>query len=268
MVCYTSQKALKMLSRSSMSLFRGFCRQILTRNCSGAAVVASESGTMSSAHDAQQGLALKENCILVDKDDNAIGASSKADCHRVNRETGEVKLHRAFSVFLFNSKGEMLVQRRSVHKITFPDTYTNACCSHPLYDIELEREEPNAIGVRRAAQRRLNYELGIPTAQIQPENFHFLTRIHYQNTGDGEWGEHEVDYILFLQKDVDLHPNENEVSEVRFIKRNEIDTAVNKFEAPLTPWFRLILKHKLKEWWDNLHQLERFEDDKTIYRFS
>lgn len=52
-------------------------------------------------------------------------------------------------------------------KITFPDCYTNACCSHPLYDIEGEREELNALGIRRAAQRRLNYELGIPMAQVR-----------------------------------------------------------------------------------------------------
>lgn len=51
-------------------------------------------------------------------------------------------------------------------QITFPDCYTNACCSHPLYDIDGEREEINALGIRRAAQRRLNIELGIPTSQV------------------------------------------------------------------------------------------------------
>lgn len=220
------------------------------------------------AVDAQQELALKENCILVDDKDKAIGYSSKEDCHRVNKLTGDIKLHRAFSVFLFNSKGDMLVQRRSTHKITFPDTYTNACCSHPLHDIDLEREESNAIGIRRAAQRRLNYELGIPQEQIQPEYFHYLTRIHYKDCGDGVWGEHEIDYILFLQKDVDLNPNENEVSEVRYIKRAEIDETVSKFNAPLTPWFRLILRSKLKEWWDNLHNLNQYVDTNAIHRFS
>jgi len=219
-------------------------------------------------HDALQEQALKENCILVDESDRAIGATSKANCHRVDKVTGEVKLHRAFSVFLFNTKGEMLVQRRSVHKITFPDTFTNACCSHPLHDIAQEREELNAFGIRKAAQRRLNYELGIPTSQIRPENFHFLTRIHYAHTGDGTWGEHEIDYILFLQKDVELKPNTNEVSEVHYIKRDEIDAAVEKFHAPMTPWFKLILQHRLKLWWDNLHQLKKFEDLNTIHRFS
>lgn len=135
-----------------------------------------------------QETALAENCILVDEFDRPLGQSSKRDCHRVD-ENGRIKLHRAFSVFLFNSKGDMLIQKRSSHKvvypfrnpstlyylleysfmncfqITFPDCYTNACCSHPLHDIEGEREEINAMGIRKAAQRRLNYELGIPYSQ-------------------------------------------------------------------------------------------------------
>lgn len=123
------------------------------------------------------------------------------------------------------------------------------------------------MGIRKAAQRRLNYELGIPTSQIRPENFHYLTRIHYANTGDGIWGEHEIDYILFLQKDVDLNPNANEVSDVRYLKRQHIDEEISKFDAPLTPWFNLILKNHLKLWWDNLHQLKKFEDHKNIHRY-
>lgn len=108
-------------------------------------------------------------------------------------------------------------------QITFPDCYTNACCSHPLHDIDGEQDELNAIGIRRAAQRRLHYELGIPPSQIRPENFHYLTRIHYADRGDGVWGEHEIDYILFLQKNVDLRPNAGEVSEVCYVKRADID---------------------------------------------
>ncbi|XP_055679565.1 isopentenyl-diphosphate Delta-isomerase 1-like [Lutzomyia longipalpis] len=209
---------------------------------------------------------LNENCILVDTDDRAIGPASKKDSHRVD-VNGHVKLHRAFSVFLFNSHGDMLLQRRSKHKITFPDTYTNACCSHPLYDIPAEREEANAIGVRRAAQRRLNHELGIPTSQAQPEDFHYLTRIQYQSAGDGVWGEHEIDYILILQKDVDLKPNPSEISEVRYVTRENLESEIKSLEAPLTPWFNLILKHRLKKWWDNLQNLRQFEDHHQIHRF-
>lgn len=63
-----------------------------------------------------QELALDENCILVDQNDRSLGLSSKRDCHRVNAD-GEIKLHRAFSVFLFNTKGDMLLQKRSSHKV-------------------------------------------------------------------------------------------------------------------------------------------------------
>ncbi|XP_055316890.1 isopentenyl-diphosphate Delta-isomerase 1 [Sitodiplosis mosellana] len=215
-----------------------------------------------------QETALAENCILVDEFDRAIGQSSKRDCHRVD-ENGHIKLHRAFSVFLFNTNGDMLIQKRSSHKITFPDCYTNACCSHPLYDIECERDEINAMGIRKAAQRRLNYELGIPLNQARPENFHYLTRIHYEDSGDGTWGEHEIDYILFLQKNVDLIPNPNEVSEVFYVPRNDLESEIQRItsNAPLTPWFRLILTNKLlTNWWDNLSQLKKLQDHQTIQR--
>lgn len=101
------------------------------------------------------------------------------------------------------------------------------------------------MGIRKAAQRRLNFELGIPYEQVntigvclysvhlqigkfiwikvRPENFHYLTRIHYEDVGDGVWGEHEIDYILFLQKDVDLSPNSSEVSEVFYVRRKNLD---------------------------------------------
>ncbi|XP_058061475.1 isopentenyl-diphosphate Delta-isomerase 1 [Anopheles bellator] len=213
-----------------------------------------------------QELAMKETCLVVNDQDQTIGTASKRDCHRVAPD-GNIRLHRAFSVFLFNSAGDMLLQRRSRDKITFPDCYTNACCSHPLYDIKGEREELNALGVRRAAQRRLNYELGVPMAQARPENFHYLTRIHYADRGDGTWGEHEIDYILFLQKEVDLKPNESEVSEVRYVSRKQLDHTISTLSAPLTPWFRLILQHRLPLWWDNLHQLKKFENHDSIERF-
>jgi isopentenyldiphosphate isomerase len=65
--------------------------------------------------------------------------------------------------------------------------------------------------VRRAAGRRLNYELGIPLEQVAPKKFQYLTRIHYCDSGDGQWGEHEIDYILVFHGDVTLNPNPDEV---------------------------------------------------------
>ena len=99
-------------------------------------------------------------------------------------------LHRAFSVFLFNSENKLLLQQRSLDKITFPDLWTNSCCSHPL-NTALELEETEQRGVRRAAQRKLQHELGIKPEQVPLEKFVFLTRIHYLAPSDGTWGEHE-----------------------------------------------------------------------------
>lgn len=213
-----------------------------------------------------QHTAMNEQCIRVDEQDRNLGQISKRECHRVNN--GHIPLHRAFSVFLFNSRGQMLLQQRSSYKITYPNHYTNACCSHPLHEIEGEREEVNALGIRRAAQRRLNHELGIPMHQIRPENMHYLTRIHYKDLGDGVWGEHEIDYILFLQKDVDLNPNANEISDIRFISRENYKKEIEALPGELTPWFKLILKHRLPVWWNDLSKLKLHEDLDTIYKFS
>jgi isopentenyl-diphosphate delta-isomerase len=102
-------------------------------------------------------------------------------------------LHRAFSVFLFNDKNELLLQQRATEKITFPDMWTNTCCSHPLsIPTETGANLVDSIaGAKRAAQRKLEHELGINKEQVPFEDFHFLTRIHYKAPSDGKWGEHE-----------------------------------------------------------------------------
>jgi isopentenyl-diphosphate delta-isomerase len=101
-------------------------------------------------------------------------------------------LHRAFSAFVFRpSDGKLLLQQRATEKITFPDMWTNTCCSHPLDDFEEEKVEADQRGVRVAATRKLEHELGIPVAQVPPEGFQYLTKIHYLAPSSGKWGEHE-----------------------------------------------------------------------------
>ena len=102
-------------------------------------------------------------------------------------------LHRAFSVFLFDSSNRLLLQQRASEKITFPDMWTNTCCSHPLgVSGETGADLESAImGVKRAAQRKLDHELGIKKEQVPLQDFNFLTRIHYMAPSDGKWGEHE-----------------------------------------------------------------------------
>lgn len=116
--------------------------------------------------------------------------------------------------------------------------------------------------------RRLHHELGIAPDAIALDEMKYLTRIHYFDPGNGKWGEHEIDYILFIQKNVELKPNLNEVSEVCYIPRNEINNILPKLKAPLTPWFHLIVKHRLGLWWDNLNNLDRYIEHKKILKFE
>lgn len=200
-------------------------------------------------------------------------------------------LHRAFSVFLFNDKNELLLQQRATEKITFPDMWTNTCCSHPLM---IPGETGSNLaecveGVKRAAQRKLDHELGIKKEQVPLEDFHFLTRIHYKAPSDGKWGEHEsesaapqhwaflrrgdvtdpetVDYILFIKANVDLAPNENEVQATQYVTA---DALKKKFEDPtlkFTPWFKLICNSMLFEWWSHLDSgLDAYTNEEQIRR--
>ncbi|KAL7887647.1 hypothetical protein AOLI_G00053680 [Acnodon oligacanthus] len=217
--------------------------------------------------DQKQVQLLSEMCILIDEHDKRTGADTKKNCH-LNSNIDKGLLHRAFSVFLFNSEEKLLLQQRSDAKITFPGCFTNTCCSHPLYNPE-ELEEQGAIGVRRAAQRRLEAELGIPMNQVPPEEMTYLTRIHYKAQSDGVWGEHEIDYILFMQKDVELQPDPNEVKSHRYVSKEELKELLEKAkrnEVLITPWFSLIADTFLFKWWDNLQNLKQFMDHDRIHR--
>ncbi|XP_015666982.2 isopentenyl-diphosphate Delta-isomerase 1 isoform X2 [Protobothrops mucrosquamatus] len=217
--------------------------------------------------DEQQVQLLSEMCILIDENDNRIGSDTKKNCH-LNENIDKGLLHRAFSVFLFNTENKLLLQQRSDAKITFPDCFTNTCCSHPL-STPLELEEYNAIGVRRAAQRRLKAELGIPLDQVTPEEIFYLTRIHYKAQSNGIWGEHEIDYILFVQKNVTLDPDPNEIKSYCYVTQEELRKLLEKAsqnEIKITPWFKLIAEAFIFKWWDNLNNLKRYVDHDKIHR--
>lgn len=105
-------------------------------------------------------------------------------------------LHRAFSAFVFHPvTGKLLIQQRATEKITFPDMWTNTCCSHPLDDFEEEKIEKDQYGVKVAARRKLEHELGIPQIQTPIDKMQYLTRIHYLAPSDGLWGEHEGEIV-------------------------------------------------------------------------
>ena len=213
---------------------------------------------------------MQEECILINDHDKKIGAASKKICHSLDN-INKGMLHRAFSVFLFNTRGQLLLQQRANEKITFPNHFTNTCCSHPLNIIN-ELDETENIGVKKAAQRKLKHELGIEPEQVPLEDFKFLTRIHYKSPNvpfDGKWGEHEIDYILFIQRDVEVKSNLNEVKSYRYVTPDELRQFLAEADRNghlITPWFKLIVDEYLFKWWDHLDDLKSQEDCGTIHR--
>ncbi|KAJ3116065.1 isopentenyl-diphosphate delta-isomerase idi1 [Physocladia obscura] len=219
-----------------------------------------------SSYDEEQVRLMSEMCIVVDENDKPLGADSKKNCHLMTN-INKGLLHRAFSVFLFNSDGKLLLQQRADEKITFPGYWTNTCCSHPLA-VEDEVEEENQIGARRAAQRKLEHELGIPLGQVELDQLEFLTKIHYLAPSDGIWGEHEVDYIFIAQANVEVNPSPNEVKSVRYVTKEELKELFATAESKgilLTPWFRLICESFLYKWWDNLDKLSQCAEPSIIH---
>jgi isopentenyl-diphosphate delta-isomerase len=235
-----------------------------------------------SGYDAEQIRLMDEQCIVLSLDDEILGAASKKTCHLMT-QISKGLLHRAFSAFLFHPvTKKLLLQQRATEKITFPDMWTNTCCSHPLAHPSETGHNGNLIssveGAKRAATRKLGHELGIPASQVPPSNFHFLTRIHYlaPSGSDGKWGEHEIDYILFIEAEPTLDVNENEVKDTRWVSAQELkqmfidgETGSGKDAGVLyTPWFRLICEGMLFQWWEALEtgSLKEFVNETQIRR--
>ncbi|KAK5709305.1 isopentenyl-diphosphate delta-isomerase idi1 [Elasticomyces elasticus] len=219
-------------------------------------------------YDEEQIRLMDEVCIVLDDHDNPIGSASKKVCHLMeNIDKG--LLHRAFSVFLFDSQNRLLLQQRATEKITFPDMWTNTCCSHPL---GIPGETGSTLdaavaGVKRAAQRKLDHELGIKAHQVPLDKFNFLTRIHYKAPSDGKWGEHEIDYILFIKADVDLDSNPNEVQATKWVAEGDLKTMLKDDTLLFTPWFKLICQSMIFEWWEHLDSgLEKYMGERDIRR--
>jgi len=218
-----------------------------------------------------------DECIIVNEGDQVLGHGSKKFCHLMENIAAGNALHRAFSVFLFSTDGKLLLQKRSSHKILFPNRWTNTCCSHPLYN----REEmdnppsPDARGVRIAAVRKLAHELGIPAGAVPAESMHYMTRIVYKAAvgEDDTWGEHEVDYILLATANVECRLNPNEVSEIRYVAKEELSELLEqeqRNEIMLSPWFKAVAQKWLPMWWDALLEgkIDTVKDTDTIHILS
>tara|TARA_S200000501_G_scaffold119483_1_gene112295 strand:- start:5936 stop:7693 length:1758 start_codon:yes stop_codon:yes gene_type:complete len=191
---------------------------------------------------------MSEAIIGVDENDNETGQLSKVEAHY-----GAGYLHRAFSVLLFDSKNRLLIQKRASDKVTFPGVWANSCCSHPLYS-ESERDTKDAMGVKRAAIRKLNQELGIPESQVSINDFHFITKMIYSSRMNAEWIEREIDHILMIKADVDVEINQNEVSEIRWVTHDELEemlVADVQGDGEIAPWFRCIASRLMNsDWWE------------------
>ena len=159
-----------------------------------------------------------EELILVDENDRDLGSLGKEACH-----DGDGILHRAFSLFIFNSAGELLLQRRSEQKRLWPMYWSNSCCSHP------RRGESMEI----ATTRRLAEELG------QASELDFLFKFVYQAHFGDVGSEHELCWVYTGRSDDPVRVNRNEIAEWRYVYPDELDREMETSPEAFTPWFKM-----------------------------
>lgn len=172
-----------------------------------------------------------EELILVDAHDNEIGYLAKADCH-----DGGGVLHRAFSLFLFNDAGELLLQQRSASKRLWPGYWSNTVCSHPRRGETLQL----------ATQRRLLDELNVEST------LEYVYRFAYQ-AGFGELGsENELCHVFLGNISGRVRPNEHEISATRFISPKSLTAELECSSDQFTPWFKMEWQMLCNEYRDTL----------------
>lgn len=165
-----------------------------------------------------------EHVVLVDGEDNERGLAEKFAAHR-----HPARLHRAFSVYVFNDKGQLLIQKRNHDKKTWPGFWSNTCCSHP---------RPNEA-VASAAQRRLQEELGF-ACEVE-----FLFNLQYEAQFDVEWGEHEFLHVLLGYHNGSVKPDPSEVEEFAFMDIDGLQDDMKATPGKYTPWFKICLPRVL-----------------------
>ena len=167
---------------------------------------------------------MEEQVILVDKKDNVIGKAGKLEAHQKGL------LHRALSVFIFNSKGEILLQQRAPHKYHTPFLWSNTACSHPRIN-EL---------VKHAAERRLKEEMGIEC------NLYYAFNFLYNAKFDNDLIENELDHVFIGFCDEIPKPNPSEVKNYRYINSYDLMNEINENPNIFTPWFKICIDRVLK----------------------
>jgi isopentenyl-diphosphate Delta-isomerase len=162
-----------------------------------------------------------EEVILVTSEDLPIGTMEKMEAHK------QGLLHRAFSVLLFNSQGEILLQKRADEKYHSAGLWTNTCCSHPAPGENIED----------AARRRLKEEMGI---DVQPR---LLYKFIYRTPLDKDLIEHELDYVFVGRFNGEPNINTKEVSEWKYMDLQLLKKDLFEHPDRYTHWFKLILEH-------------------------
>jgi len=159
-----------------------------------------------------------EELVLVDSNDRECGFASKADAHM-----GEGRLHRAFSVFLFNKDGELLIQQRSAQKRLWPGFWSNTCCSHPRVGETLDV----------ATRRRLDDELNL-SAELE-----FVYRFVYQARYGEAGSEHELCHVFLGRFDGGVKFNTSEISGIRYLPVAAVADELDRVPESFTPWFKM-----------------------------
>lgn len=162
-----------------------------------------------------------EQVILVDADDNPIGTMEKMQAHR------EGRLHRAFSILIFNTQRQLLIQKRAVGKYHSAGLWTNTCCSHPQPSETMEA----------ATRRRLRQELGI---DLQPA---FEYKFIYRAALGNNLTEHELDYVFSGTWNKDPVVDAAEISDWKYIDVGALRDDIMDHPEKYTHWFKLIVGH-------------------------
>lgn len=165
--------------------------------------------------------------ILVTENDEAIGTMEKMQAHQLGI------LHRAFSVFIFNSKGDMLLQQRSAQKYHGALLWSNTCCSHPYPDESAEE----------GANRRLQEELGFTTSLKKIYEFTYRAEV------ENNLIEHEYDHVFAGEYDGAIQINPHEVADYCYENMNDIKWAIHEQPLKFTAWFKIAFP-TIETWWE------------------
>jgi len=168
-----------------------------------------------------------EQVILVDHNDRQIGLEEKMKAHR---DGG--KLHRAFSIFIFNRKGETMLQRRAAAKYHGGGLWSNTVCSHPRVG-----ETP-----LQAAHRRLIEEMGFDCEMKEVFSFEYEAKM------DKGLTEHEFDHVIFGTYEKDPKPNPEEVQDWKWVSMEALKNDLETKPSMFTPWVRIAMSNVIKHY--------------------